>query len=205
RILVNRRLKGRYVAFFSKKIIAADFKKVFLWLMHTIQLKKGKDKAALQRHPWIFSGAIDGNGGSPADGDTVEVVNHNGDFVAYGFYNGRSRVAVRLLEWQADQLPDEQWIRKKIRRAVMAREHLIETPDTDTFRLIFGEADYLPGLIADRYSDFISLQVHAAGLDRMKSIVVDELCGLLNPKGIYERSDDNARMHEGLPPAKGLL
>jgi len=173
--------------------------------MHTVKLKKGKDKAAFQLHPWVFSGAVDRILGAPADGDLVQVINQAGDFVAYGYVNRQSRVAVRLVEWHADQLPDEQWWRQKIQRAVTARRHLLQAADTNTFRLIFGEADYLPGLIADRYADFISLQVHAAGVDRMKPVIIDELCHLLNPKGVYERSDTGARTHEGLPLTNGLL
>lgn len=173
--------------------------------MHTIQLKKGKDKAAFQLHPWVFSGAVDRIQGSPTDGDMVQVINQAGDFVAYGYFNSQSRVAVRLMEWDADRLPDELWWRQKIQRAVAARGHLFQAVGTNTFRLIFGEADYLPGLIADRYADFISLQVHAAGVDRMKPVIIDELCRLLKPKGIYERSDTNARAHEGLALTNGVL
>src|SRR5690606_39490756 len=107
--------------------------------MHTVKLKKGKDKAAFQLHPWVFSGAVDRILGAPADGDLVQVINQAGDFVAYGYVNRQSRVAVRLVEWHADQLPDEQWWRQKIQRAVTARRHLLQAADTNTFRLIFGD------------------------------------------------------------------
>lgn len=173
--------------------------------MHIIQLKKGKDKAAFQYHPWIFSGAVAQSPEVTENGELVQVVNHAGDFVAYGYYNGQSRVAVRLLEWRADCPPDEQWWRQKIRRAVHARTALLQSADTDTFRLIFGEADYLPGLIVDRYADFISLQVHASGVERMKPVIIDELNSLLHPHGIYERSDARAQQHEGLTTENGLL
>ncbi|WP_257670543.1 class I SAM-dependent rRNA methyltransferase [Parapedobacter tibetensis] len=173
--------------------------------MHTIQLKKNKDKAAFQLHPWVFSGAIENIQGNPENGDIVQVMNFSGEFVAYGYYNNLSRVAVRLIEWHPDQLPDEQWWRMRIQRAVQAREHLLRSGDTDTLRLIFAEADFLPGLIADKYGDFISLQVHASGVERVKPIIIDELDQLLKPKGIYERSDDNARGHEGLAGSNGLL
>ncbi len=173
--------------------------------MHTIQLKKGKDKAAFQYHPWIFSGAVERSPETTENGELVEVVNHAGDFVAYGYYNDQSRVAIRLLEWRVDCPPDEQWWRQKIRRAVHARTALLQSADTNTFRLIFGEADYLPGLIVDRYADFISLQVHASGVERMKPVIIDELNSLLHPHGIYERSDARAQQHEGLTTENGLL
>ncbi|WP_257658129.1 class I SAM-dependent rRNA methyltransferase [Parapedobacter lycopersici] len=173
--------------------------------MHTIQLKKGKDKAAFQYHPWIFSGAVERSPEATENGELVEVINHAGDFVAYGYYNDQSRVAIRLLEWRVDCPPDEQWWRQKIRRAVHARTALLQSADTNTFRLIFGEADYLPGLIVDRYADFISLQVHASGVERMKPVIIDELNSLLHPHGIYERSDARAQQHEGLTTENGLL
>ncbi|MGK6351523.1 class I SAM-dependent rRNA methyltransferase [Parapedobacter sp. DT-150] len=173
--------------------------------MHTIQLKKGKDKAAWQLHPWVFSGAVAGTVGTPQNGDIVQVINDAHEFVAYGLFNGQSRVAVRLVEWDAERFPDEQWWRARIRGAVQSRKHLLDAPDTNALRLIFAEADFLPGLIVDKYADFLSLQVHAAGIEQVKAIVVDELNNVLRPAGIYERSDANARAHEGLSLTNGLL
>ena len=173
--------------------------------MHTIKLKKGKDKAAWQLHPWVFSGAIANIQGNPQNGEIVQVINQSDEFIAYGLFNGQSRVAVRLIEWDVRQLPDEQWWCERIRRAVEARGNLLQSADTNTMRLIFGEADFLPGLIVDKYADFISIQVHATGVERVKPIIIDELNRLLGPQGIYERSDANARTHEGLPLENGLL
>lgn len=173
--------------------------------MQTIKLKKGKDKAAWQLHPWVFSGAVDRIDGKPASGDLVRVINHEREFIAYGYYNGLSRVAVRLIEWHPDAIIDEQWWRRKINIAIDARKHLLRLGYADTVRLVFSEADFLPGLIVDKYGDFISVQVHAAGVERVKDIVVDELTKLLSPKGIYERSDLVAREHEGLQDTNGVL
>lgn len=173
--------------------------------MHIIKLKKGKDKAARQRHPWVFSGAIENSNSDIHDGDIVQVTNSSGEFVAYGLFNGQSRVAIRLMSWEANQFPDEQWWRARIQGAIAARGHLLDATDTNTLRLIFAEADFLPGLIVDKYADFLVLQIHASGTERIKSVVVDELNRLLAPSGIYERSDANARMHEGLPSDNGLL
>ncbi len=173
--------------------------------MHTVSLKKGKEKAARQRHPWVFSGAIDNHSEGLQDGDIVRVVDGGGTFVAYGVFNGRSRVAVRLIEWDVDQQPDERWWRLRLRQAVEARRALLDAPDTDTLRLVFAESDFLPGLIVDKYADFISVQIHSVGVERRKALIIDELNRLLECKGIYERSDPNARAHEGLPLANGLL
>lgn len=172
--------------------------------MNKIILNKGKDKAAWQLHPWIFSGAIARVSESLQNGDIVSVYNHDDEFIAYGMYNKQSRVAVRLLEWDPQKEISEGWWRDRLQRAVKNRTHLLNEKN-NTVRLVFAEADFLPGLIADKYGDYISVQVHAAGTERVKAIVVDELQQLLNPKGVYERSDLKSREHEGLADANGLL
>ncbi|WP_134091470.1 class I SAM-dependent rRNA methyltransferase [Olivibacter sp. XZL3] len=172
--------------------------------MAEIILKKGKDKAAWQLHPWVFSGAIATTGGKPTNGDVVRVYNDDREFIAYGYYNGESRVAIRLLEWNPAKQIDEDWWRARIRKAVGARASLF-TNQTNTARLIFSEADFLPGLIADRFGDFISLQILTAGIERVKAIVIDELRQLLQPKGIYQREDGAARAHDGLMAEGGVL
>jgi len=172
--------------------------------MNKIILNKGKDKAAWQLHPWVFSGAINKKEGKIQNGDIVSVYNCDDEFIAYGVYNNTSRVAVRLLEWNPANKIDENWWRVRVQKAVQNRRHLL-TENNDSVRLIFAEADFLPGLIADKYADFISIQVHAAGVENVKNIVVDELVKLLSPKGIYERSDLKSREHEGLADTNGLL
>ncbi|QEK99691.1 MULTISPECIES: class I SAM-dependent rRNA methyltransferase [Olivibacter] len=172
--------------------------------MTEIILKKGKDKAAWQLHPWIFSGAIARIVGKPANGDLVSVYNDDREFIAYGYYNGESRVAIRLLEWDPAKEVNENWWRERIQKAVKARNGIFNE-QTNTARLIFSEADFLPGLIADRFGDFISLQILTSGIERVKSIVVDELQKLLNPKGIYQREDGAARAHDGLEAQGGVL
>jgi 23S rRNA (cytosine1962-C5)-methyltransferase len=172
--------------------------------MNKIILNKGKDKAAWQLHPWVFSGAIQQKVGKIKSGEVVAVYNCDDEFIAYGVYNNGSRVAVRLLEWNPANEINENWWRLRVQKAVNNRKHLLKA-DNDTVRLIFAEADFLPGLIADKYADFISIQVHAAGVEQVKSIIVNELVNLLSPKGIYERSDLKSREHEGLPDTNGLL
>ncbi|TJZ61401.1 class I SAM-dependent rRNA methyltransferase [Sphingobacterium olei] len=172
--------------------------------MKKIILNKGKDKAAWQLHPWVFSGAVNKVIDQPQNGDVVSVYNNEDEFIAFGIYNSTSRVAVRLLEWHPNREINEEWWRNRVRSAVNNRLHLL-SEENDTVRLIFAEADFLPGLIADKYADYISVQVHAAGVEQVKTIIIDELVRLLNPKGIYERSDLKSREHEGLPDSNGLL
>lgn len=171
--------------------------------MNKIILQKGKDKAAWQLHPWVFSGAIKYIDKGIENGEVIAVFNHEKEFVAYGVMNHLSRVAVRLLEWDPDKEPDESWWRDRVRKAISARQHLLTQQNT-TYRLIFAEADFIPGLIADRYGDYISIQVHSAGVERIKNLIVDELAQLIQPKGIYERSDLKSREHEGLKDDNGV-
>jgi len=172
--------------------------------MHSVKLKKGKEKAVRQLHPWVFSGAIEQIKGKPENGDIVLVLDSNTDFLAYGFYNSQSRVAVRLLEWNQEIEINEDWWRKKIRNAVNFRKEL-HAKNTNTYRLIFSEADYLPGLIVDRYAGFLSVQILTSGVERIKHIILDELQNLLSPAGIFDRSDASARAHEGMEASSGEI
>ncbi len=173
--------------------------------MKSVYLNKGKDKAAWQLHPWIFSGAIKSLSDKIDDGEVVGVYNVEREFIAYGLFHNSSRVAIRLLEWNPQVVIDADWWRTRIQKAVGARQHLLTDGETNTVRLVFAEADFLPGLIVDKYADFISIQVHSVGVERVKEIIIAELNALLKPKGIYERSDLKSREHEGLPDTNGLL
>jgi 23S rRNA (cytosine1962-C5)-methyltransferase len=173
--------------------------------MFTIQLQKGKEKAVYQGHPWLFSGAIKQVVGRPQSGDVVRVADYQDQFLAYGYYHRTSRVAVRLLEWKEDHLPDETWLRNRIRQAVSARLPIVSDGSTTACRLIFAEADWLPGLIVDQYGEYLSMQIHSAGMEISKKVIIDELVQLVNPKGIYERSDLKSRAHEELEDTNGLL
>lgn len=172
--------------------------------MVDIILKKGKEKAVLQRHPWLFSGAIERVKGKPADGDIVRLLNDKGAFMAYGFYNGQSRVALRLLEWDEHAEINEGWYRKRIAMAVASRTGVLND-NNDACRLIFSEADYLPGLIVDKYADYLAVQVLTSGIERMMPVIIDELQKLLKPTGIFDKSDAASRAHEGLETINQVL
>ena len=173
--------------------------------MVEIKLKKGKEKAVYQRHPWVFSGALDKVKGKPENGDVVRLIDANGDFLAYGYYNDQSRVAVRLIEWNEETTIDEAWYEQKIKTAIAGRAHLLADKETTACRLVFSEADFLPGLIVDRYADFLSLQILSSGIEQAKDIIIPILVKLLQPKGIFDRSDATARTHEGITAENGLL
>lgn len=172
--------------------------------MKKVILNKGKDKAAWQLHPWVFSGAIKDREDAIRNGEIVKVFNTDREFVAYGVFNSKSRVAVRLLEWDVQRPVDAAWWRNRVQRSVKLRTHLL-TEQNNTVRLVFAESDFLPGLIVDKYADFLSIQVHSSGVEAVKPIIIDELVQLLQPSGIYERSDVKAREHEGLPERNGVV
>jgi 23S rRNA (cytosine1962-C5)-methyltransferase len=166
--------------------------------MFDVILKKGKEKAVLQRHPWVFSGAVERVKGKPANGDIVRLTDSKGGFMAYGFYNDQSRVAIRLLEWDENIAVNDDWFRNKVAAAVAGRKELLADGATNTCRLIFSEADYLPGLIVDKYADHLAVQVLTSGVEKVMPVIIDELQRLLNPKSIFDKSDASSREHEGL-------
>jgi len=180
--------------------------KFFLYFCKMIDviLKKGKEKAAILRHPWIFSGALDKVKGNPENGEVVAVRSSDKEFLAYAYYNDQSRVALRLLEWDESTLVDKTWYTQKLKSAIRSRSHVL-SENTNTCRLVFSEADFLPGLIVDKYADFLSLQILSAGIEAVQEDIINILRQELNPKGIFDKSDAGARKHENLEPAQGLL
>jgi len=152
----------------------------------------------LHRHPWVFSGAIEQVKGKPENGDIVRLLDGKGAFMAYGFYNDQSRVALRLLEWDEDVKVDEQWFRDKVAVAVASRGTLLADGNTNTCRLIFSESDYLPGLIVDKYANHLAVQVLTSGIEKVLPVIIDELNRLLKPESIFDKSDASSRNHEGL-------
>jgi len=173
--------------------------------MNFVKLKPGKDKPVRHHHPWIFSGAIAKVDSSPEPGEVVGVRDAAGAFWAWGYYNGRSQIAVRLLEWRESQIIDEHWWRQKLSAAIKRRGQLFDRTDIDSFRLVYAEADFLPGLVVDKYGDFLVVQSLTAGIDRVKHVIVEALNQILKPAGIYERGDLTARKLEGLPHTNGVL
>jgi|SRR6185503_2015466 len=172
--------------------------------MVDVVLKKGKEKAVLHRHPWVFSGAIEQVKGKPANGEIVRLLDAKGNFMARGFYNNQSRVAVRLLEWDESVEVNEQWFREKVSVAVASRSDIL-TKETNTCRLIFSESDYLPGLIVDKYAGHLAVQVLTSGMEKMMPVIIDELQRLLKPESIFDKSDASSRDHEGLQTSNIVL
>jgi 23S rRNA (cytosine1962-C5)-methyltransferase len=163
-----------------------------------ITLNSGREGSLLRRHPWIFSGAIKSVEGDPVDGQTVEVFTKDTQWLARGSYSSKSQIRVRILSFDLDEHVDRELIRKRIARAIALRKDIADLPDTNAYRLIFAESDGLPGVIADRYGDFLVCQFLSAGAEYWKKDIVTELQTQWPCKGIFERSDSDSRLKEGL-------
>lgn len=170
-----------------------------------VVLKRGREKPVLNRHPWIFSGSIKNIKGGCADGDIVTVVDWQGNFLAQGYLNRRSQIRVRLLSWIEEETIDRGFFRHQLEQAIATRRPLQEDPATNAYRLVNAESDFLPGLVVDRYNEYLVVQFLTLGIERWKGEIVSLLGELLPSRGIYERSDVEVREKEGLLPATGLL
>jgi 23S rRNA (cytosine1962-C5)-methyltransferase len=170
-----------------------------------VVLKRGREKPVLNRHPWIFSGAIKNIEGECADADIVTVVDSRGSFLAQGYLNRRSQITVRLLSWIEEEIIDRSFFRHRLERAIAIRRPLQEDQTTNAYRLVNAESDSLPGLVVDCYNEYLVTQFLTLGIESWKKEIVSLLGQLLPFRGIYERSDVEVREKEGLPPATGLL
>jgi 23S rRNA (cytosine1962-C5)-methyltransferase len=171
--------------------------------MLKVYLKRGREKPLLGGHPWIFSGAIrkvEGNGGK---GEHCVVLDDGGRVVGQGYFNARSSIAVRMLTFGSEPFT-RMILEKRLERAAAAREGIARKGTTDSYRLVNTEGDFLPGLIVDRYADGIVIQINTAGMDRMRSAVIESLAARFIPRFIFERCDSDARTREGLGSEEGL-
>jgi len=153
-------------------------------------------------HPWVYAGHIKEVKGEPAGGDVVDVVAPNGRFLGRGLYNQRSKIRVRLLTFEKEPISEPFW-RDRVAQAVRLRERIVL--NTNAYRLLYGEADLLPGLIVDRYSDVLVMQTLSYGMDRRKELLADCLCQEAEGRRIYLRNDAKSRRLEGLPLEKGFI
>jgi len=173
--------------------------------MPRVVLKPGKEKPVRLRHPWLYSGAISAIADEAIDGEVVEVISSAGEWLARGYVNRRSQIRVRLLSWDGDERIDREFWRRRLERSFAGRSSLTEDTRTTAYRLAHAESDGLPGLVVDRYGDWLVVQCLTLGIERRKRTIVELLTEVLAPRGIYERSDAAARKLEGLEPQAGLL
>jgi len=172
--------------------------------MDTLVLKPGREKSLLRHHPWVFSGAIASVEGSPHAGETVQILTDKREFLALGAYSPRSQIRVRIWTFQEGQPIDPSFFRARMANAIQWRVAYLTGPEA-ACRLINAESDGLPGLVVDKYGDFVVCQFLSAGSEYWKDEIVLHLDRILSPRGIYERSDVEVRFKEGLEPRAGAL
>jgi len=165
-------------------------------------LYKGKGRNAENGHLWIYANEIENVDGEYENGDIVEAYNFRGEFIGKGFINDVSKIAIRIMTRDINEEINEEFFRKRLRAAWTYRKTVI---DTSSCRFLFGEADFVPGMIIDKYEDYYVIQSLALGIDKYKDIVVKLLTEEYNAKGVYERSDARVRELEGMEQTKGFL
>jgi 23S rRNA (cytosine1962-C5)-methyltransferase len=170
-----------------------------------IHLKHGRERSLLRRHPWIFSGSIGCIVGSADRGDTLPVYDAAGAFFAWAAYNPDSQIRARVWSWRQEEKVDADFFRKKIGDALAERGAFKLSRTTNSMRLIHAESDGLPGLVVDQYGDVLVMQIGSAGAERWRDTYVDILDEYVRPACIYERSDSDSRMLEGLEERNGVL
>ena len=167
----------------------------------SITLRPGREKSLLRRHPWVFSGAVGTVAGDPRPGDTVDVVGADGGLLGRAAYSPVSQIRARMWTF-GDEAVDDDLVGRRIVDAAARRAELLAT-GTDSARLVFSEADGVPGVIADRYGDTVVCQLTTAGAERWRDTVFDALAGLDGVRTVHERSDADARTREGLDARDG--
>ena len=170
--------------------------------MFIIHLKNGVQKKIAQGHPWVYRTQIDrcswtDSGPGPQPGDLVDVCDFRGAYLGTGVYNEASMLTVRILTRRHETI-DENLIRNRVKAAVDYRR-MLEQPDTDCRRLIFAEADRLPGVIADQYADTIALQILSLGMERWLPVIADTLIETCHPANLILQHEEAVRAKEGLP------
>lgn len=172
-----------------------------------VTLKKGEGRTLKSGGAWVYDNEIDSILGSFENGDIITVHDYDGYFMGYGFINTKSKITIRMMSRRKDHPITEDFLRERVRAAWEYRKQVI---DTSSCRIIFGEADWLPGLVVDKFSDVLVVESLALGIDRLKPFLLDTLVEILKEdgiliRGIYERSDAKVREQEGLPRYKGFI
>jgi 23S rRNA (cytosine1962-C5)-methyltransferase len=173
--------------------------------MLDLEIQKNRIGPIKGRHPWVFSGAIKKIPDGLKSGQEVRLIDEQGNFLAYGYFNSYSQIAVRLWSWDASEIINQDFFEKRIRSAYEIRQKYVENSETDSYRLIYGENDLLPGLVVDKYADYLCVQFHNPGIEVWKDFIVKALVNIVEPKGIFERSDVKVRGIEKAEASVGVL
>lgn len=167
-----------------------------------VKIVGGREKKLQHGYPWVQRGEISEVLGAPTPGALVRIVNFRNETLGIGTYNPQSRFPVRLLT-TADEPIDRAFFERRLEHALRHRQRVVQ--DTNAMRLVFSEADGLPGLIVDQYADYLVVQVRTMGMERLRELWLPTLIEQLEPKGVIERSEMASRAEEGLEPFAGVL
>lgn len=172
-----------------------------------VTLKKGEGRTLKAGGAWVYDNEIDSIMGSFENGDIVTVHDFDGYFLGYGFINTKSKITVRILSRKKDTVIDDAFLEERVQAAWDYRKQVI---DTGSCRLIFGEADFLPGIVVDKFADVLVVESLALGIDKLKQQILDAVKRVLEKdgitvRGIYERSDAKVREQEGMERYKGFI
>ncbi|MBF0118194.1 MAG: class I SAM-dependent methyltransferase [Desulfobacterales bacterium] len=173
--------------------------------MGSVILKSGREKSVISHHPWIFSGAIDDIRQIASNGEIVEVFSSDGKWLAYGSYSKHSQISVRLLSYDREDKISSDFFYNKLSCALKNRTIFNLDKQSNAYRLLNSESDGIPGLIIDKYNNFLVCQFLSAGSEYFRAEIINELKKLLPDCSIYERSDSSVRKKEGLNLIKGLI
>lgn len=167
-----------------------------------IILKKNEEHRILAGHQWVFSNEIAATKGNPETGDLVELLNYHHKVLGVGFFNRSSLISFRLLSLDHEEITFE-FFERRIQRSLQLRQTLF--PNSETFRLVNGESDFLPGLIIDKYNEYLCLQALSYGMDKRMTLICDVLESMFHPRALIERNDSALRALEQLPERSGVL
>jgi len=167
-----------------------------------IYLKPKEEIRIIQGHPWVYNNEIDRIDGPIKSGDIAYVYSNKKQFIGKGFLNTSSKIFVRILSRDESEIIDEIFFTEIIKKANQSR---LDLGYKNSYRVLFGEADGIPGFIVDKYQDYLSIQILSLGIDMRKEMFIRILTSIFNPKGIYERSDVPVRKKEGLELFKGVI
>ena len=175
-----------------------------------ITLKKGGGRTLKAGGAWIYDNEIDSVTGDVADGELVHVHDFDGYYMGIGFINRKSKITVRMMSRVKGTQIDDAFIKMRVKNAIDYRMAVIKEEDRSAFRVIFGEADWLPGIVIDKFADILVVQSLALGIDNFKLKIVEFAMEILgeygyNIRGVYERSDAKVRDLEGMPRIKGFI
>jgi len=168
-------------------------------------IKPGREKSLLRHHPWVFSGGVADVVGDPEQGSTVDLLTLDNHFLARGAYSPYSQIQARVWTWDENEPINEDFFRGRLRRAIELREMIPGWKGSGASRLVHAESDRLPGLIVDRYGDWLVIQALSSGIEYWRMTIASLLAELLPVQGIYERSDADVRDLEKLPERCGTL